>query len=672
MFASWLRSKFPLFLSGRSSSGNRSTKASRSRHECRPTLELLEDRRLLAGPPSGTGPLPAVTISLTAGQVSNADAVINWNATALRAIWTDATPPTLASRVLAMVGTAVYDAVDAIDPQYALYRGADLPDAPAPGASDVAAAIAAADTVLLNLYPDQAALFNAEYQFTLAQVPSGPAQANGLAWGQSVGNAVLAWRAGDNVSLTSPNYTPAPAGGPAGVYELTPPTFKPALTPQWGQQTPWAMTNADQFLPTPPPALNSAEYTTDLQQVEDLGGVVSSVRTADQTQLAHFWADVPGNSVTPPGHWNEIAENISLQQGLTLEQDAHLFGLLNIGLADAAINCWDAKYIYNFWRPITAINLTDPTWVSLWANPNFPSYDSGHSSFSGAADAILTSVFGAMPFTIGSDDMPGTTRSFTSFTAAANEAGFSRVVGGIHFEFDNEAGLAAGRQLGSYIVQHVLTADTSGATSNQLFVQQLYRDLLNRTADTTGLAAWSGQLSQGVSRTQIVQNIEQSVEYHTVEVQNVYSQMLGRTPEASAQQFWVAFLNQGNTFQAFEAQVAASPEYFTLHGATNAGWLQGVYSDMLNRTPDTAGTQWWTAALASGTSRLALSTAILGTLECNSNEAQSLYSQMLHRTADSSGLSFSVSLLQQQKSLDSILAIIAGSGEYLTNVTVLK
>src|SRR5262249_12449800 len=157
----------------------------------------------------------------------------------------------------------------------------------------------------------------------------------------------------------------------------------------------------------------------------------STTRTADQTLYAHFWADVPGNSVTPPGHWNEIAEHVALQRPLGLLGDARLFALLNVGLADAAICCWDAKYFYNFWRPVTAIRdpragqinpatSPDPNWTPLWATPNFPSYTSGHSTFSGAASVILASVFGPdTHFTIGSDDMPGYSRSFTGFAAAA-------------------------------------------------------------------------------------------------------------------------------------------------------------------------------------------------------------------------------------------------------------
>jgi hypothetical protein len=438
-------------------------------------LERLEDRCLLAAPPAGFGPLPAVTIGLTSEQVQHADAVINWNATMLRAIWTAGTPPTLASRVEAIVGVAVYDAVDGIRPLCDLYPVPGLSAHPAPDASQEAAAIAAADTVLNSLYPAQKALFDAEYQFTLADIHGGNPVTDGLQWGQAVANAVLTWRSQDSWNAPS-TYQPAPPGGTPGVYELTPnaglegkpPGFLPALAPQWGQVTPWAMTSGGQFLPPPPPALDSPEYAAAFNEVKSLGDTNSTTRTMDETLFAQFWADVPGHSVTPPGHWDEIAENASLQQHLNLEQNARLFALVNIGLADAAINCWDAKYVYNYWRPITAIRdpranqinsatTSDTTWTPLWNTPNFPSYTSGHATFSGAASVILTSIFGPdFQFTSGSDDMPGYSRSFDNFGDAANEAADSRLVGGIHFRFDNDAGLAAGQQIGGWVTANFL------------------------------------------------------------------------------------------------------------------------------------------------------------------------------------------------------------------------
>src|SRR5262249_9030789 len=297
------------------------------------------------------------------------------------------------------------------------------------------------------------AMFDAEFQATLARVQGGKPKTDGIAWGQTVANAVLAWRSADDLRTSDPTYVPAPPGGTPGVYELTPnaglegkpPGFLPALTPQWGHVTPWAMSSAEQFLPPPPPAVDSPEYAAAFNEVKSLGDTNSTARTQDEYDFAHFWADVPTHSVTPPGHWDEIAEHVSLQQHLNLEQNARLFALVNIGLADAAINCWDAKYIYNYWRPITAIHdppahdinpatTSDPGWTPLWNTPNFPAYTSGHSTFSGTASTILTSIFGPdFHFTNGSDDMPGYSRSFTSFAQAADEAGESRVVGGIHF-----------------------------------------------------------------------------------------------------------------------------------------------------------------------------------------------------------------------------------------------
>lgn len=207
-----------------------------------------------------------------------------------------------------------------------------------------------------------------------------------------------------------------------------------------------------------------------------LGGLSSLQRTADQTDIALFWAD-GGGTATPPGHWNQIVADLILEQGGTLVDRARAFALLNLALADAGIASWDAKYTYELWRPIDAIrdgNLdpnaataADPAWAPLLRTPPFPTYTSGHSTFSGAADAVLTHLFGDhVTFTSRSDSHSGftqrplaasqvRTRSFASFSQAAEEAGRSRIYGGIHFEFDNEAGLASGRALGQFVVDNI-------------------------------------------------------------------------------------------------------------------------------------------------------------------------------------------------------------------------
>ena len=173
------------------------------------------------------------------------------------------------------------------------------------------------------------------------------------------------------------------------------PDFLPPLLPQWPNVTPFAMTSGSQFRPAAPPALDSAEYAANVDEVMRLGGLNSTTRTADQTAIALFWAD-GGGTFTPPGHWNQIAADVSLERGNTLAERARLFALLNIALADAGISAWDAKYAFDLWRPIDAIRrgdtdgndatIADPTWTPLLKTPPFPTYTSGHSTFSGAAD----------------------------------------------------------------------------------------------------------------------------------------------------------------------------------------------------------------------------------------------------------------------------------------------
>ena len=235
------------------------------------------------------------------------------------------------------------------------------------------------------------------------------------------------------------------------------------LLPQWGNVTPFAISNAAAYVPSGPPALNSDQWTTAYNEVKTLGAVNSSTRTADQTQIAMFWAD-GGGTFTPPGHWNAIANQQIIAHKMTLTQSARLLAELNLGLADAAIVAWKTKYAYDTWRPITAIqqvtaavnpNVTaDPNWTPLLTTPNFPEYISGHSTFSATAAQILTSAFGAnVAFTTTSPGLTGVKRSFSSFQAAAAEAGISRVYGGIHFEFANQDGLATGKKIGDAIVQ---------------------------------------------------------------------------------------------------------------------------------------------------------------------------------------------------------------------------
>ncbi len=391
--------------------------------------------------------------------VTRSDVLISWNTTMLGAVQVAASSPPQVARNLAITQLAVLDAVDAITNKQAV---AGLGLTPPRGASAAAAVAGAAYEVGMSLYPEQAATFRAALTETMSSLPGGRSRARGYQFGRAVADAILAIRANDGSSLA---IAPPSDTGP-GAWVPTPPAYAAYLSPGYAFVTPFAMTSPDQFLPPPPPSLDSPEYAAELQQVESLGGVDSTTRTADETAYARFWSDLPSATFTPPGHWNQIAQDASLQGHLNLQTEARLFGELDIALADAGISAWNTKYAYDRWRPVTAIReadtdgndatTADPNWTPLWTTPAFPAYTSAHSTFSGAAATVLDSFFGtSFAFTDrGAPTLANLPpRQFTSFQQAADEAGFSRIVGGIHFQSDNLAGLAEGRAIGAYVVQ---------------------------------------------------------------------------------------------------------------------------------------------------------------------------------------------------------------------------
>jgi PAP2 superfamily len=386
------------------------------------------------------------------GTVAHADVVMEWNNAALDAIRAGHTPPPIASRSLAILHVSIYDAVNGIDRTHEPYLVQS--EVPA-SASREAAASAAAHEALVNLFPAAASSFDTLYAAILATIPDGPHKVAGVVWGEFVANQILAARANDGWNAT----VPPPGGSGPGVWVPTPPAFLPYALPQWAFVTPFAMNSSSQFRPAGPPSLDSERYAADYEEVKELGAAVGSTRTEEQTQIALFWADGTGTE-TPPGHWNSIAQIIGDARGNTLEQNSRLFALLNIAMADAAICAWDAKYTFHFWRPVTAINYVEPelNWMSFIVTPPFPDYVSGHSTFSGAAATVLALFYGTedLPFTTGSDFLPGVYRSFPTCLDAAEEAAISRLYGGIHFRSANEDGLQAGISIGEWTGSHYL------------------------------------------------------------------------------------------------------------------------------------------------------------------------------------------------------------------------
>jgi len=397
---------------------------------------------------------------LLVGTFAHADVVIDWNEAALESIRESNSSPPAASRNLAILHVAIYDAVNGVQPTHESYLVE--PNA-MHGASSEAAAVVAAHDALAVLYPGRLATFDALRDHYFASLPANEARSAGAAWGAQVAAAVIAARADDGSTATAS----WPGSDEPGLWRPTISfggLIRPALLPLWGQVRPFGLESGDQFRPHAPPSLTSPQYAADVEQVRLLGRLDSAARTPEQTQIALFWGYGPGSS-TPAGHWNQITQTIARQQNNSLAENARLFALLNMAMADAAIVSWDCKYTFQLWRPITAIQLADtdgnprtaadPSWLPLLPTPPFPEYTSGHSTFSGAAAMVLAVFYrrDRVVFDAVSDDLPGVTRSYQGFWDAALESGMSRIYGGIHFMSANVQGLLAGSRTGAYVAR---------------------------------------------------------------------------------------------------------------------------------------------------------------------------------------------------------------------------
>jgi hypothetical protein len=398
---------------------------------------------------------------LTMPAFVRADEVSDWNENTFTAIFTAKTSPLISTRVTALVQSAVFDAVNGV---YRRYSPVHVPaDAPR-GASARAAAIQAAYGVLVRLFPTQQSTLDAQLAASLAQLDDdqdgvlGQSAERGLAWGQYVADQIWAWRSTDGFTPAPPPYL---GSTEIGKWRPTPPGFLSGAGPQFAYMTPWAIQAPSQFRPAGPPGLASTRYAADFNEIKVMGSAGSAARSADQTLFSVFWN---GNT---PGFWNRTAVQVAEARDLSLLEKAHVLAAMNIAMADAIICCWEAKYTYVFWRPITAIPLADldgnddtsadPAWTPLLITPNHPEYPSGHSSASGASAEVLAAFFGDnTAFSVTSELTPGVTRYFTSFSGAVDEVRDARVFGGIHFRSACVDGQNLGRRVAQYVLDNAL------------------------------------------------------------------------------------------------------------------------------------------------------------------------------------------------------------------------
>jgi hypothetical protein len=388
-----------------------------------------------------------LVLPLAMGGAVRADEVTDWHEHMLVALGKAGVNPIVSSREAALVSAAVFDAVNGIERRYAPIH---VPAAAPRGASKRAAAVQAAYVILLARFPAQAAELNVKRNASLAAIggAKGNSVQRGLEWGQTVAEAILVWRSTDGFTPPPPPFL---GGLEPGRWRPTPPAFAPGAAPQFATMTPWGILSPDQFRPAGPPALDSPQYLADYDEVREMGSATSALRTTDQTDACLFMNSTSANYL-----WNRAAIDLGAAQGTDLSENAHLLATLNLAIADALIACWDAKYEFEFWRPVTAIRLADdPEWTPLFATPAHPEYTSGHSSASSAAATVLADYFGNdTPFMLQSPAAPGWIRIYPSFSAAVDEVTDARVFAGIHFRAACEDGAILGSEVATFILEN--------------------------------------------------------------------------------------------------------------------------------------------------------------------------------------------------------------------------
>ena len=408
------------------------------------------------------------------------DVVLDWNSVFLNAVQEEGQTDSELGIGLEQDSTSLDD-ITGVAPPVEAYNGAilhlaihdaisDVPE----GASQEAAAVGAAFEVLSTLFPEQQATFDAQRDRSLEEIQDDPAAEDaGFDFGTEVAQNIIAERSNDGAAQAQVPYEPGTAPGDYQETREDGPVV--ALLPNWGFVTPFAIDSPVSFRPEGPPAFSSPSYANDIEEVRRLGAIVDTditdvERTEEQTEIAQFWAYDRVDTFRPPGQWNQIAQEIALDEGNSLEENAQLFAELNVALADAGIVAWDAKYAFEQIRPINAIGnadsdnnpntVGDPEWEPLLTTPNFPDYISGHSAFGGAAAGVLQDFFGEdVSFEIATQELPGVSREFnsmgsmSSFEVAARENADSRLFGGVHVDISNVDGVDVGLDVANSVLE---------------------------------------------------------------------------------------------------------------------------------------------------------------------------------------------------------------------------